>query len=66
MLTYINNKVSCRNKMVLEYFGEVVLEDCRICDICLKMEERLVLEVIQQLLEDELVYINDGNQYELK
>ena len=34
MLAYVKNKSLCRNKIILEYFGEQVHEDCGICDIC--------------------------------
>lgn len=36
MLSYLYNKVDCRNKMISKYFGEVAQEDCGICDICVE------------------------------
>ena len=99
MLAYVKNKTRCRNKIILEYFGEQVHEDCGICDICqqennsiepletieasllailkkgkktsreliaiLSYKEPEVIKAIQQLLEDEIVGINDRNEYEL-
>ncbi len=36
MLAYVKNKTICRNKVILEYFGEQVQEECGICDICMQ------------------------------
>ena len=32
--SYILNKSLCRGSMLLEYFGEIIDEDCGVCDIC--------------------------------
>ncbi len=33
---YVNNSTSCKNKLILEYFGEITKKDCGICSYCLK------------------------------
>jgi ATP-dependent DNA helicase RecQ len=35
MLAYIHNTRRCRNKQLLEYFGERINADCGKCDVCL-------------------------------
>ena len=32
--SYILNKSLCRSSMLLEYFGEIIDEDCGVCDVC--------------------------------
>ncbi|WP_372746706.1 helicase-related protein, partial [Lutibacter sp.] len=34
-IQYLQNKTTCRNKQLLNYFNEILLEDCGICDVCL-------------------------------
>jgi len=36
MLNYINTDSICRSKQILRYFGEKKVEDCGICDVCLR------------------------------
>lgn len=38
MLEYVNHTSRCRNKLVMDYFGETKLEDCNKCDICLEIK----------------------------
>ena len=33
--SYILNKSLCRSSMLLEYFGEIIDEDCGVCDVCI-------------------------------
>ena len=35
MLDYVKNQKICRNKQLLNYFGEIKSDDCGICDRCL-------------------------------
>ena len=37
VLHYIKEKNSCKNKLLLRYFGEVVTDDCGICSYCISM-----------------------------
>jgi ATP-dependent DNA helicase RecQ len=34
VIHYASSKTICRNKILLEYFGETVTERCGICDVC--------------------------------
>lgn len=36
MLNYVNTNDSCRSKQILHYFGEKKINDCGICDVCLR------------------------------
>ena len=33
--SYILNKSLCRSSMLLKYFGEIIDEDCGVCDVCI-------------------------------
>ncbi|PRZ28235.1 RecQ family ATP-dependent DNA helicase [Flavobacterium granuli] len=35
VLNYINEKESCKSKLILDYFGEKTKEDCGICSYCI-------------------------------
>ena len=35
VLKYINDKIVCKNKLILSYFGEKKKEDCGVCSICI-------------------------------
>ncbi len=35
ILSFINNKSTCRSKLLLNYFGEDKKEDCGTCDVCI-------------------------------
>ena len=35
MIGYVENKVRCRNQILLEYFGEIKYDPCGICDTCI-------------------------------
>ena len=50
---YILSTDRCRSRMLREYFGETVTEDCGQCDVCLKRQkERPVIQSITTLLSD--------------
>lgn len=40
VLRYIENYEVCRMKMVCQYFGENLADDCGICDICLSKKKK--------------------------
>lgn len=39
MMAYIGNTVSCRSKIIGEYFGDTEMKDCGICDNCLQRKK---------------------------
>ena len=48
MLRYAQTSDRCRNRMLLEYFGEKSSTDCGQCDVCLSQQGRLVTPEGQQ------------------
>lgn len=40
MLSYAENKVDCRSKQLLAYFGEEISKNCGKCDVCLKRQKQ--------------------------
>ncbi len=36
MIAFLRNETVCRNKLLLEYFDEQVVNDCGHCDVCLR------------------------------
>lgn len=53
MLNYIGPGV-CRQRRLLNYFGESTLENCKHCDICLEKNKRLI-DKPQQDLEEKII-----------
>jgi ATP-dependent DNA helicase RecQ len=63
VIRYIQRDDRCRTQMLLEYFGELYDEGCRVCDYCLKLkkqkkqqDERVQFEkqVLTMLHEEEM------------
>lgn len=42
VIAYINNTSTCRNKLLLSYFGEADIDNCKMCDNCLKRTKTTV------------------------
>lgn len=101
VVEFINDSKSCKNKLVLGYFGEISETDCGICSFCISkkkettMDTNLISEKIidllktgnlssreiqmitkkpqdtiifalQNLLENDIIFIKPNNQYSLK
>ena len=50
---YILSTDRCRSRMLREYFGETVTEDCGQCDVCLhRHQEQHIVQAISSLLSD--------------
>ena len=48
MLDYIKNKKVCRNRVLLNYFGENSPEKCGSCDICNKREKKAAHPLLEE------------------
>jgi ATP-dependent DNA helicase RecQ len=100
VLDYVTDKKTCKNKLLLRYFGEKVAYDCGICSYCISqnptqknaavlqqqllhllanksMTSRELVEAtqflqeevicaLQDLLEDELIFVTPTNYYQIK
>jgi ATP-dependent DNA helicase RecQ len=58
VLNYSNEKQTCKNRLILAYFGEIIKEDCGICSYCIRKKKvptntQSLSDRILQLLETE-------------
>ncbi len=58
VLQYSNEKQTCKNRLILAYFGEIIKEDCGICSYCISKKKvpintQSLSDRILQLLETE-------------
>jgi ATP-dependent DNA helicase RecQ len=56
VLHYIKEEKICKNKLILDYFGETVIEDCGVCSYCIsisntKIDIQTLAEKITSLLQ---------------
>ena len=54
ILSYADTKITCRSKLLLEYFGEEVTVNCGICDVCvnrnkLKVSDKYFDKTVNQI-----------------
>lgn len=42
VLHYVNEKKTCKNKLILDYFGEKITNDCGICSYCISKKTQTV------------------------
>ncbi|WP_034256872.1 RecQ family ATP-dependent DNA helicase [Adhaeribacter aquaticus] len=54
VLHYVNSTNRCRTQLLLEYFGELSDEPCRICDYCLKKRKAQRHQEIQENLQHQI------------
>ena len=52
MIVFLENKIVCRERMLLSYFGEKPVKDCGHCDVC---RDKLVLKIDSRELRVELL-----------
>ena len=66
MIEYLTAKHTCRNRLLLRYFGETDTEDCRKCDICLRHQnhDEADVENIEQAEEKIRQFLGDGQWHE--
>lgn len=65
MIGFVTNNHTCRNKILLSYFDETVIENCMHCDYCNKHKTRpqvdtgkLRNEIVNKLKQSECTHIN--------
>ena len=100
VLNYIAEKKVCKNKLILQYFGETTTFDCEICSFCISKKDNKkdgaslfeaiisllktedlnsrdiqtrtknnseeVIVVLQNLLENNTIFIQPNNKYTLR
>jgi ATP-dependent DNA helicase RecQ len=52
VINYVNNDDICRSTQLLSYFGEVNLEKCGICSVCLKTKVSLNKQNVKQYFKE--------------
>ncbi|MBD3723808.1 MAG: RecQ family ATP-dependent DNA helicase [Flavobacteriaceae bacterium] len=50
MISFIENQTTCKNKLLLRYFGEEIYEDCGKCSACLKKKKAENKDVVSEIL----------------
>ncbi|SHI47119.1 RecQ family ATP-dependent DNA helicase [Flavobacterium haoranii] len=50
MISFIENQSTCKNKLLLRYFGEEITDDCGKCSTCLKKKKTDVKDVVSEIL----------------
>jgi ATP-dependent DNA helicase RecQ len=66
VLNYINEKNSCKSKMILDYFGESTTTDCGICSYCISKKKKPVNTTLITNQIIELLKIQDMNSREIE
>ncbi len=66
VLYYINQKNQCKNKLILEYFGEISTQDCGICSYCVyKLKPKKVNSNLSEKIL-KLLKINEMDSREIE
>ncbi|WP_375605294.1 ATP-dependent DNA helicase RecQ [Flavobacterium davisii] len=100
VIAYVNDEKQCKNRLLLTYFGEVGISDCKNCSYCLKqnktnfnkkalieqlleilqnqglnsreilekvdIEEKILLEILKEMLEYNMIQLDHKNQFIIK
>lgn len=67
VLNYADNKLFCRSRLLLAYFGETESDDCGVCDVCLGQNKEELSdedfqkysEMIRMALSEKPLLLND-------
>ncbi|MEM7173988.1 MAG: RecQ family ATP-dependent DNA helicase [Bacteroidota bacterium] len=62
MLHYIQHQYRCRSLILVEYFGQVAYEACKLCDICLDKEKKHTKDHLPYYRKQILAEVKKGNR----
>lgn len=66
ILHYAESEDNCRNRMLLDYFGEHAAENCGKCDVCLKRHKPQTLSKEVEHASDSIVrLLSDGKMHQI-
>ena len=63
MLKYAKETDCCRNRMLLEYFGEKSAKDCGQCDVCLNYQGKTVTKAGQHSAKEQILSLLADHQH---
>ncbi|WP_373523640.1 ATP-dependent DNA helicase RecQ [Aquiflexum sp.] len=64
MISYVRNSASCRANQISFYFGELVENDCGICDVCI--EKKKSIETYYLSMKEKIIQtLRDGKEFSL-
>lgn len=66
MLRYLHLQKECRSKYISNYFGDVAVKDCGICDICLHKKGNILTEEEFKKIEEHIFQIIDSSTIPVK
>nr|WP_223815808.1 ATP-dependent DNA helicase RecQ [Adhaeribacter rhizoryzae] len=62
VIRYAFTQNKCRTQLLLEYFGEISDEACRICDYCLQQRKAKRAQTIREQLRQQIqIFLNETN-----
>ncbi len=62
LLEYVKNGEICRSKQLLNYFGEVKVENCGICDVCLRKIKPAGKEDVRRIYKEIIGQLETGQK----
>lgn len=63
IIDYIKNKKRCRNQILLEYFNEEKLENCKICDNCIKLNKEKMKKELFNSISKKIIDILKNKEF---
>ena len=63
IIDYIKNKKRCRNQILLEYFNEEKLENCKICDNCIELNKEKMKKELFNSISKKIIDILKNKEF---
>ena len=63
IIDYIKNKKRCRNQILLEYFNEEKLENCKICDNCINLNKEKMKKDLFNTISKKIIDILKNKEF---